>query len=279
MNQQRNNAHYNYAHDLRLELVHANYESQRFSRHIHEGFCIGLIETGAQRFFCGGENHIAAQNSIIFVNADQVHDGHKATDYGWSYRAMYPMPDMLAEISCELKNNYGGSDERVPWFADAVVQDTEMALKLKQLFTLLEHSDNQLERESFYLKTILELMFRHGRQKNTLLALGKEPNAVRRVREYIDENFAQNISIKTLANLVHLSPFYLTRLFQKSVGLPPHAYQIQKRLFKAKRLITLGIKLSDVALDCGFSDQSHLNRHFKKSYFVTPGAFQLMATC
>ncbi|MGH1540353.1 MAG: AraC family ligand binding domain-containing protein [Arenicella sp.] len=277
MSKQKNNAKYSYAHDLGgLEILHAKYESQCFSRHVHEGFCIGVIETGAQRFYCSGENHLAAQDSIIFVNSDQVHDGHKATDYGWSYRAMYPMPEMLAEISCELKSTHGGTHDRIPWFADAVVKDTMMSARLKQLFSLLENSDNQLERESLYLNTIIELICRHGRQHNTLLDLGKEPTAVQRVRDYIDAHFEQNISIQTLANLVQLSPFYLTRLFHKTVGSPPHAYQIQRRLFKAKRLIVLGVKLSDVAADCGFSDQSHLSRHFKKSFVVAPGAFQRM---
>ena len=277
MTQKQNTANYSYAHDLGgLELLHASYESQCFSRHVHEGFCIGVIETGAQRFYCSGENHLAAKDSIIFVNSDQVHDGHKATDFGWSYRAMYPLPEKLSEISCELKNSYGGSHDRLPWFADAVVRDPLMSTKLRQLFQLLEQSDNQLERESLYLNTIIELVFRHGRQRNALLDLGKEPSAVQRVRDYIDAHFEQNISIQTLADLVQLSPFYLTRLFHKTVGLPPHAYQIQRRLFKAKRLIILGVKLSDVAVDCGFTDQSHLNRHFKKSFVVAPGAFQRM---
>jgi len=277
MSNQKNKARYSYAQDLGgLELLHARYESQCFSRHVHEGFCIGVIETGAQRFYCSGESHIAAQDSIIFVNSDQVHDGHKETDYGWSYRAMYPMPDMLSKVSRELKNNYQGSHDRLPWFADAVVNDPVMSTKLRQLFQLLESSDNQLERESLYLSTIIELIFRHGRQRNELLDLGKEPISIQRVRDYIDAHVEQNISIQTLADLVELSPFYLTRLFHKTVGLPPHTYQIQRRLYKAKRLIILGVKLSDVAADCGFTDQSHLTRHFKKSFVVAPGAFQRM---
>lgn len=277
MSKQQNKAKYSYAHDLGgLELLHARYKNQSFSRHVHEGFCIGVIETGAQRFYCSGENHLAAQDSIIFVNSDQVHDGHRATDFGWSYRAMYPTPEMLSKISCELKNTNGGSYDRLPWFADAVVQDSVMSTRLRQLFYLLEHSDNQLERESLYLNTMLELICRHGRQQNTLINLGKNPIAVERVRDYIDAHFEQNISIQTLADLVQLSPFYLTRLFHRTVGLPPHAYQIQRRLFKAKRLIILGVKLCDVAVDCGFADQSHLSRHFKKSFVVAPGVFQRM---
>ena len=73
-----------------------------------------------------------------------------------------------------------------------------------------------------------------------------------------------------------MSPFYLARLFHKVVGLPPHAYQVQRRINHAKRLIRLGVKLSDVAVDCGFTDQSHLSRNFKSALGATPGAYQRM---
>ena len=71
-----------------LELLDASYNKQNFSRHSHEGFTVGVIEQGAQRFFRTGGNHIAPQDSIILVNAEEVHNGHSATDYGWSYKAM-----------------------------------------------------------------------------------------------------------------------------------------------------------------------------------------------
>lgn len=53
-------------------------------------------------------------------------------------------------------------------------------------------------------------------------------------------------------------------------------YLVQRRLQKAKKLIHHGVSLSDVAVDCGFTDQSHLNRHFKRSQGATPGAYQKM---
>lgn len=65
-----------------LELLDAKYEKQNFSRHSHEGYTIGVIEKGAQQFFRTGGNHIAPQDSIILVNADEVHNGHSATEGG-----------------------------------------------------------------------------------------------------------------------------------------------------------------------------------------------------
>ena len=73
-----------------LELLDAKYEKQNFSRHSHEGYTIGVIEKGAQQFFRTGGNHIAPQDSIILVNADEVHNGHSASEGGWEYKAMYP---------------------------------------------------------------------------------------------------------------------------------------------------------------------------------------------
>lgn len=273
MTKLENKALYSYADDLGdLELLYARYQNQNFSRHVHEGYCIGVIESGAQRFYRSGENHIAAQDSIIFVNADQVHDGHTATVEGWSYRAMYPLPEMLADVAVELQ----GRRRDATWFTDSVVSDPYMASRLRQLFSLLQHSDNSLQRETLYLSTMSELLCRHGKKHNSLLELGNESLAVGRVRDYLDSHFSENISMKQLADLVNLSPFYLARLFQKAVGLPPHAYQVQRRIQKAKELIRHGVKLSEVAFDCGFTDQSHLSRHFKKSLGLAPGAYQRM---
>ena len=55
-----------------LEMLKASYFQQEFSRHVHEGFCIGVIEEGAQRFYRTGGNHVAPQGDIILVNADEV---------------------------------------------------------------------------------------------------------------------------------------------------------------------------------------------------------------
>ena len=273
MKKQKNIVQYSTANDLGgLELLQADYKNQCFSKHVHEGYCINIIDKGAQRFYRSGANHLAPQNSIVLVNADQVHDGHKATDNGWSYRAMYPTPEMLSNISIELR----GKHKDAPWFPEPVVRDVYIANKLHHLFNLLEYSDNKLERETHYLSTITELVCRHGKQNQTLAKLCKEPLAVQQVRDYLDDNFSENISMQQLADTTQLSPFYLARLFHKVVGLPPHAYQVQRRVNHAKKLIGRGVKLSDVAADCGFTDQSHLSRNFKRTLGATPGAYQRM---
>ena len=95
----REKAHYQFIPELNdLPYLKAQFKNQCFSRHVHEGYCIGVIEEGAQRFYRSGGNHIASENCIILVNADQVHDGQTATDNGWRYKAVYPTGDMFNEV-------------------------------------------------------------------------------------------------------------------------------------------------------------------------------------
>jgi AraC-like DNA-binding protein len=74
---------------------------------------------------------------------------------------------------------------------------------------------------------------------------------------------------------VQLSPFHLLRVFRAAVGLPPHAYQIQLRVARAKELLRAGMPIAAVAVEVGFVDQSHLTRHFKRLVGVPPGRYRV----
>ena len=70
-----------------------------------------------------------------------------------------------------------------------------------------------------------------------------------------------------------VSETQVIRSFSAAEGLPPHAYLVALRVERAKRLIRDGLSLADVADQAGFSDQSHMSRHFKRLTSVTPGQF------
>ncbi len=98
--------------------------------------------------------------------------------------------------------------------------------------------------------------------------------ALRGVEEYIHAHLDQNISLADLANVAQLSEFHFARLFKQTTGLPPYQFVIHQRVERAKRLIAEGrLSLAQIAVDVGFSDQSQLNRHFKRVVGVTPKRF------
>ncbi|MDG3085713.1 AraC family transcriptional regulator [Vibrio hannami] len=255
-----------------LEILDAEYETQNFSRHSHEGYTIGVIENGAQRFYRTGGHHIAPQDTIILVNADEVHSGHSATEGGWAYRAMYPVPEQLEKLTNELSlGGYGA-----PYFPSAVVSDPELANQLRLVFSSIENSDNRLLRETLIYGALVKLIAKHGKSRIQAIDEHKAQRQLRLVKEFLDDFPQADVSLGDLANLAAISPFHLVRSFQKEFGLPPHAYQIQARLRLARKLLKQGHTISDTAQECGFHDQSHFHRHFKKANGYTPGQYVKM---
>ncbi|OLQ94190.1 AraC family transcriptional regulator [Vibrio ponticus] len=248
-----------------LEFIEAKYKTHNFSRHSHEGYTIGVIEKGAQRFFRTGGNHIAPQDSIILVNADQVHNGQSATEDGWEYKAMYPLPEQFATLTQGLN-----SETVIPYFPEPVVYDPEMAQQLRLVFDTLENSDNRLLRETLVYGTLVKLMSRHGKKRREYEPNTRSKQQLLVAKEFLDDFPQADVSLEELAKLANLSPYHFARSFQKEFGFPPHAYQVQSRLRYAIRLMKQGHTLSDIAQESGFHDQSHLHRHFKRAMGVTP---------
>ncbi|MBW3695574.1 AraC family transcriptional regulator [Vibrio sp. T187] len=251
-----------------IEVLEAKYEKQNFSRHSHEGYTIGVIEKGAQRFFRTGGNHIAPEDSIILVNADEVHNGHSASEGGWEYKAMYPLPEQFSQLTQELNGKLSGA----PYFPQPVVYDPELASQLRLLFSTLATSSNRLLRETVMYAAMVKLIARHGKSRSEDVMPSSTPG-LEIVREFIDDFPQADVSLEELAKLAGLSPYHMARSFQQRFGLPPHAYQVQARIRLAKQKLKLGHTISDTAQECGFHDQSHLHRHFKKALGVTPGQY------
>jgi AraC family transcriptional regulator len=115
----------------------------------------------------------------------------------------------------------------------------------------------------------------HG-AANTPLGGVLPKHKLRAVIEYIREHLDAELSLDHLAAVTHLSPYHFARLFKNSTGLPPHQYVVARRVERAKELLRQrdGLSLADVAVEVGFSSQSHFTRHFKRLVGVTPRRFQ-----
>lgn len=98
--------------------------------------------------------------------------------------------------------------------------------------------------------------------------------AVVRLQELLAADFQQTPSLEQMAAEVGLSRFHLLRSFQKHTGLSPRQWAMQLRTRRAQGLLRLGLPAGEVAHRLGFADQSHLNRHFRAAYGISPGRYQ-----
>jgi len=92
-----------------------------------------------------------------------------------------------------------------------------------------------------------------------------------RAVEYIRDQLDTDLTVSGIAQAVYMSPYHFTRLFKESTGQSPYQYVVDARVRKAKELLTTGkFTISEVAHHVGFVDQSHLTRHFKRVFGLTP---------
>ena len=253
-----------------VDLMHAKYVTQSFPRHTHDGFGVGVIERGALGFYYRGENVVASAGVINLVNPGEVHTGHAASKEGWTYRMFYFSADLLRAIASQI----AGRPRTIPFFRTGVIHDRFLAGVIHSLHQSLEKGGATiLEQESRFLLMLTHLIRRHVEAPQPLQTIGREHQAVKKAIEFIKAHYNQNISIHILASNANLSPFHFIRIFNYHTGLTPHAYLIQVRIKKAKNLLQKGWKIIDTAYETGFTDQSHLSRHFKRLMGFTPGQY------
>jgi AraC-like DNA-binding protein len=104
---------------------------------------------------------------------------------------------------------------------------------------------------------------------------GLPPGAARRVREYVEAHLSDSVDLTALAAIAGLSVYHFARAFKQSAGVTPHHYLINRRVERAQEMLArTQLSLSEIALAAGFSDQSHLTRHFRQLLGTSPGQFR-----
>jgi AraC family transcriptional regulator len=105
------------------------------------------------------------------------------------------------------------------------------------------------------------------------------PGRLKRIDAFIEANLSNRIAVADLAAELDLSSGFLTRAFAQRVGVTPHAYIMDRRLSRARHLLVhSAMSIAQIASLCGFSHQSHLNRHVLRQTGLSPSAYRLLRT-
>ncbi|WP_433324974.1 AraC family ligand binding domain-containing protein [Spirillospora sp. CA-294931] len=250
-----------------VDLLTARYVTHRFTKHTHDAYAVGVIESGVEEFENAGTHVSAPAGSLVVVNPGVIHTGQAGTTEGWAYRMAYPEPETVAAVATEL-----GAPPGTPYFPDPVVHDQAIVELFRAFHRASEHGDALAA--TTLMRTAVAGLLRHARHLPPGDGPGDEPRAVRAAREILHESLIDPPSLESLAESVGLRPFALLRAFRSTTGLPPHAYLNQLRVRQARTLLEEGLRPAEVAARSGFADQSHLTRHFKRTVGIPPGAYR-----
>jgi AraC family transcriptional regulator len=136
----------------------------------------------------------------------------------------------------------------------------------------------QLYVESLTQALIIHLL-RHYSEVAQIFTLEKRSltsNQLQQVIDYIHTHLDRNLSLVEVAGTINISPTYFASLFKRATGTSPHQYVIQQRVERAKLMLSkTDLAIADIALQVGFSSQSHLTQQFKRLTGVTPKQVRL----
>ena len=249
-----------------LELVHVKQSQHNYAKHVHEEYSLCIMHRGLAGIHHRGVYERAGTHTITVMHPDEVHACWAADSSIMSYTMLYPSEQAWQTLSREL---FGV--DCPPYFRQLLMDDTILIQKMQGFLDCLA---KPLEAESRYYDLTAHLMQCYTDTPRRLEPIKRESNAVATVQAYVHEHYSETIHLSDLANLVGLNPSYLTRVFKKTLGMPPHQYQTNVRLLAAKRLLKTHHSLVEIAHSLGFSDQSHFSRAFKRRYGLTPRQYQ-----
>lgn len=202
--------------------------------------------------------------------AGGIRDSFHAIDFYLPRRAL----DALADDSGSPRIDDLRHQPGVP-LEDSVAR--ALLRSIESMLSALPHERNDLLVDHVAMALATHVAFTYGGMRpRSVTAIGSlAPWQERRAKELLEANLSANITLNELARECRLSIRHFTRAFRGSTGMSPHAWLMHHRIEKAKGLLMNSPRiLSDVALDCGFADQSHFTRMFQRRVGISPGAWR-----
>lgn len=241
------------------ERIEAFFSDIAFTTHRHDTYAIGFTLGGVQSFDYRGAARHSQPGCTLVLHPDEQHDGRAGSEIGFRYRAAYVEPAMI-------QSALGGKP--LPFIGGGISTDSRLCKATKRLLADLDHPLELLEYQDAVYDLAIALDMAAGQKQQT--AINADYRATSRVQQYIADNLHQNITLDELEAVSGHDRWKLSRDFRTLYGTSPYRYLIMRRLDQARTLLLGGESMSTAAIACDFADQSHMIRHFKKTYGMTP---------
>lgn len=256
-----------------IESVHAHFRGHAYDPHDHDEALVGITQQGVQQFRCHRTLHRSTAGRVMLIEPGAVHDGHAPLEVGFTYAMLYlPQPwlaDMASRLELPDASGVGAA------FRHTVATDEALGHSIQRAFVSLHLGEARLARDES-LDALVRKLAEHASESQPLTPSSSEQ--IQRARDLLHDHMTRDIGLDELARQAGIDRFRLTRQFKRAFGQSPHAYLVRLRLRAARALLAAGREPSQVALDVGFSDQSHLGRWFLRAYRLTPKAYQSQCT-
>lgn len=253
-----------------LELLQGNALTNPRCQRFAQEYVIGTVQSGAAILQYRNTSYEVTAGALYVIEPGEA---WACQSKDLTFQHLFVAPDLLKRVATEDVE----CEKSLPHFPHLILFDTPLSTALRDLYARSTAPTSRLQQQEMLLHTLAQLLLSHAENRGGLRKIGWERPAIKRAKEYLEEHYAEDVSLEELASVANLSVFHLSRVFRQTVGLPPHAYQTQIRIARAKTLLAQGFPAGYAANETGFFDQTHFTRQFKRRVGVTPGTYQKTA--
>lgn len=238
-----------------------SYSHHHFPKHFHDHYTIQLIESGVNEGFTESNKYHISPGGVLAINPGELHAGNS-----WNEQ---PLKFHTLRIEVEYLNRFYEQHEIVLGqeviFDHRPNYDPQIQSAMIQLITDLKYG-----RTNNYQEAILELFIPLLSSYSSVKPARKySESPVSQAFDYIQDHYQEDIKLKDLAEVCHLSPYHFLRVFKQKYGLTPFQFLRNVRIERAKTLLA-NQSIAQTALKVGFYDHSHFLKYYKQIEGVSP---------
>lgn len=264
--------HICYDRDLEIEAYRLGGVVQKFPNHFHNYYVIGFVEKSGRHLRCKNKEYRLGAGDLVLFNPVDSHSCQPIQGEPLDYRAVNIGVNVMQTIVKEVTGR-----GILPCFTEPVVLQSECTQWVRELYDGIVSGEPKMKKEETFFFLMEQLLgevsvsYQEGEDLRCDQQIGG-------LCAYMDEHFAENITLEDLRSMTTFGMSYLLRSFTKQMGISPYRYLQTVRIDRAKKFLEQGILPVEVAGMAGFSDQSHFSNFFKEFIGVTPKQYQRIFT-
>lgn len=251
---------FNYKKSADILALSASMTDFTYKKHCHEEYAVGVTLRGIQQYTLDGSFQASHKNGVMLFNPEQIHDGSSYDRAGIDYVMLYLKPDLMAEI-------LGKQELR---FTSPIVYDRELAHCICSLSQAVQNGTDE-SRSSELLLQLVQLL------SHTEVQTARRTNNafVTKAKEMMYCSLDHVLKLDDLAREFNLSKYQFIREFKTQAGTSPYQFFLNCKVEHAKQSIEKNKDIYSAVAEYGFTDLTHLNRHFKSVFGIT--AYEYMS--
>ncbi len=239
---------------LGVEALLFNGIQQEFPNHWHEYYVIGLMEAGTRKFTCQNTCYIVEAGDLILIPPKAAHSCQQLTEEKLVYRNIHLTPENMTAQVQKIFNT-----RLTPHFPEPVIRQVKEKEEFHAVHQLLlSDQGDEFEKQERFTCLLHDLLVQYADFTHEQTETPSNKAAV--AKAYIDQHYAEKLSLSELSDVLGMNQYVLIRQFTKAYGLSPFQYLSTVRISAAKKKLEAQEAIAEVAFLTGFSDQSHFTR-------------------